>query len=390
MDTLRDVVVLGAGYAGLSCALRLRQRAPQLAITVVDASPVFVERIRLHQRAAGQPIPQLPLAALLEGTGVAFVHARATALDAAARRVDTDAGSLGYDRLVLATGSSSAYHVPGAREHALGIADLASAEAFAAGFAALREGDRVCVVGGGLTSLELVTELAATRPELGFTLVCAGALAQGWLAASAQRKLAARLEALRVQVQPHFAVARVERGQLVDDRGRTLPFALCAWTAGFGARAPGSLPRHQGTAARLRTDPCLRAITAPSIYVVGDAGQPEHDPGAPVPMSCRLALPAGIHAAENLAAEADGRAPSPWRIRDSLRCMSLGRDVGLVQLHRGDGALRNASLGGGAAAFVKERIVRFTTWFIRRERDGARRRTAALPRARRRAIVGAP
>ena len=47
------VVVVGAGYAGLLAAARLAGR-PGIAVTIVDPSPVFRERIRLHQWASGQ------------------------------------------------------------------------------------------------------------------------------------------------------------------------------------------------------------------------------------------------------------------------------------------------------------------------------------------------
>ena len=46
------IVIAGAGYAGLSCALRLARRAPAgTSITLVSATDRFIERIRLHQRA---------------------------------------------------------------------------------------------------------------------------------------------------------------------------------------------------------------------------------------------------------------------------------------------------------------------------------------------------
>ena len=47
----QHVVILGAGYAGQMAAARIAQRRPDVRLTVVDASPVFVERIRL--RASG-------------------------------------------------------------------------------------------------------------------------------------------------------------------------------------------------------------------------------------------------------------------------------------------------------------------------------------------------
>ncbi len=49
------VVILGGGYAGVVCANRLsRQARGRAEITLVNASARFVERIRLHERAAGR------------------------------------------------------------------------------------------------------------------------------------------------------------------------------------------------------------------------------------------------------------------------------------------------------------------------------------------------
>jgi len=52
------VIVLGAGYAGASAAGRLakRLRREDVAITLVNAEPDFVERVRMHQVAAGQTL----------------------------------------------------------------------------------------------------------------------------------------------------------------------------------------------------------------------------------------------------------------------------------------------------------------------------------------------
>ena len=73
--------MLGAGYAGLRCALRLAWRDPTAAITVVDARDTLCERVRLHQVAAGQTVPRRPLAELCRDAGIAFVHARAERID---------------------------------------------------------------------------------------------------------------------------------------------------------------------------------------------------------------------------------------------------------------------------------------------------------------------
>jgi len=55
------IVVIGAGYAGLLATVRLagKTRHNNVAITLVNASDVFVERLRLHQFAANQAIQPL-------------------------------------------------------------------------------------------------------------------------------------------------------------------------------------------------------------------------------------------------------------------------------------------------------------------------------------------
>ncbi|WP_431900995.1 NAD(P)/FAD-dependent oxidoreductase [Nonomuraea sp. bgisy101] len=121
------IVVLGAGYAGLAAAKRAagRLRGTDARVTLVNAADRFVERVRLHQLAAGQALADLPLATLLEGTGVELVIARVTGIDLPTRRVRLDAApyELSYDTLVYALGSGADLDgVPGVREHAFNVA----------------------------------------------------------------------------------------------------------------------------------------------------------------------------------------------------------------------------------------------------------------------------
>ncbi|GAA3125088.1 hypothetical protein GCM10020254_85470 [Streptomyces goshikiensis] len=77
------IVVLGAGYAGAYVAGTLARRLSpaDTEITVVNAEPDFVQRLRLHQLAAGQEIEAPQLADVFAGTGIRLRLARVTAVD---------------------------------------------------------------------------------------------------------------------------------------------------------------------------------------------------------------------------------------------------------------------------------------------------------------------
>src|SRR5438128_1486974 len=110
------IIIIGAGYAGMLAAVRLagRQRKAikrhELSITLVNAADVFVERVRLHQVAANQPVAARPIEAMLRGTGVAFAQGFVRTIDPAQQTITVEQGTnvqvLGYDRLLYALGST--------------------------------------------------------------------------------------------------------------------------------------------------------------------------------------------------------------------------------------------------------------------------------------------
>lgn len=118
-----EVLVLGAGYAGLSAAFQLAARSRKrgdLRVTPVNPYHAFTERLRLHMTATGQEAAEMSIPELLDGTGAVFVRGWVTTVDAGARtvRIDDDRG-LRYDTLVYGLGSiADTVTVPGVDEHA--------------------------------------------------------------------------------------------------------------------------------------------------------------------------------------------------------------------------------------------------------------------------------
>src|SRR5918994_4070237 len=120
-------VVIGGGYAGVMAANRLTQR-DDVAVTLINPRPAFVERIRLHQLVGGSHDAVVDYRDVL-AEGIGLVVDTVTRIDAAERSVTlATGGTVGYDYLIYAVGSGSADPgVPGAAKFAHPIATFEEA-----------------------------------------------------------------------------------------------------------------------------------------------------------------------------------------------------------------------------------------------------------------------
>lgn len=381
-----DVLVIGGGYAGVMAALRAARelQGSGQRVTLVSESAVLTERIRLHQRIAEGRETAVPLARWLGAAGVELRVARVKRIDAAAHEVvmceRASEVRLGYGVLVLAVGSRTDRDaVPGAREHA-SVLEPWTADALRARVVELAaRGGRVAVVGGGLTGIEIASELRAAHAGLEVTLLSRGALGEGSTAASSERYRAG-LERLGVVVREGHVLS-VESGALRLADGSAHGFDLCIWAAGMVAPA---LARESGlpidARGRVRTDAMLRALGVDDVIVAGDCAAPEGTLGSPVVGGCKSAMPLGVRAGENAAAIRLGRVPRAFGWRHPGYCTSVGRDDALIQLVDASAAGTRA-ITGWAATAIKETICRFTVWAIDLERAGLRYRWLPAPRS---------
>ena len=356
----QHVVVLGGGYAGTLAAIRLAGRGRgRIRVTLVSPHEVLVQRLRLHELATGRAIAQPALAKLVKRRPVELVRGTATAIDPARGRVevagDDDISEHGFDRLVIATGSVSHTGVPGVSEHAHTCADLAAATRLRDALAALPPGAAVAVGGGGLTGLEVVSEIAEARPDLRVRLVCSGELG-GWLVERARTHLAGTLARLGVEVVPHVRVSTVERDRMLLADGGEVPFDLAVWCGGF---VPSPLMRESGLATDDRdavlVDAEMRSCSHPHVLAVGDAAAPPPLPnGAAFRGTCQAGMPTGAHAADTIVAELRGLTPKPFDFGYVHQPISLGRRDALIQFVRRDDTPIDRMLTGRFGARYKD------------------------------------
>jgi NADH:ubiquinone reductase (H+-translocating) len=358
------IVVIGGGYAGTLAANHLRLRADVADITLVNPRPVFVERIRLHQLAAGTGTAAVDYGTLL-GNGIRLVVDSAERINAAARTIELTSGAvLDYDYLIYAIGSTGAIpaSVPGAADFAYSVAEFEHAELLRDVLSELRPDVPATVVGAGLTGIETASELAEQGRRV--SLVCGGALGPS-LSNPGRRSVAKWLRRLGVDVLETSVVAEVRADAVVLADGAVLPSAVTVWTAGFGV--PDLAARsglRTDALGRLLTDETLTSVDDPCIVAAGDAAAPSDHP---LRMSCQAAIPLGAQAANTVLSRIAGTPAAAINQAFTGQCVSVGRSYATVQFARPDDTPLNLFIGGRVAASIKEAVCKGTVWGIRRE-----------------------
>ncbi|MEV0990983.1 FAD-dependent oxidoreductase [Streptomyces sp. NPDC049949] len=358
-DTPHRVLVLGAGYAGMSAAVQLGARVGRrrdVQVTLVNAQELFTERLRLHMTATGQEVAGLSIPELLEGTGARFVRGWVTAVDADARtvRIDDDR-VLHYDTLVYGLGGvADLSAVPGAEEYAHTLNSVEDAEVLADRLARLGSGT-VVVGGSGLTGVESAAEIAERYPRLNVVLL--GRREPGAaMTPKAGAYLRAALDRLGVVVRSGVEAVKVLPDAVELAGGEIVPADAVLWTSGTRvsplAAAAGLAVDERG---RVVTDAALRSVSHPQVYAVGDAAAIRQGYGV-MHGTCQGGMPTGVHAAVSIVRALKGKQPRPFRFGYYHTPVSLGRGDAVVQFTRPDDSPRRIHLTGRVAARYKEAV----------------------------------
>ncbi len=362
-DSRHHVVIVGGGFAGLWAA-RALAKAP-VRITLIDRRNHHLFQPLLYQVAtAGLSAPDIaaPLRHILRRQANVEVRlAEVTRIDPTIRRLwFSDAESLDYDYLLLASGATHAYfghdewaaNAPGLktlddalylRRHLLVAFERAEAESDPAKRAAWLN---FAIVGGGPTGVELAGTLAEIArhtlknefrnidpTEARVRLIEAGPRVLASFPEDLSERARRQLQKLGVEVSTGVAVTAINRAgyQLGDD---FIPARTVVWAAGVAASPLArSLDVPLDRAGRVIVQPDLSVPGHPEIFVGGDLASVQSD-GRPVPGVAPAAKQMGRHIAAMIRARLAGRPATPFRYKDYGNLATIGRMAAVVHFGR--------------------------------------------------------
>jgi NADH dehydrogenase len=336
---------------------------------------------------------------------VRFLQALVTGIDLQSRRITTKGGAeIGFDYLVLATGSTNNYF--GNRE----LADSTLAVKTMGEALALRQHVLSCleraaqaeedeerrrwltfvIVGGGPTGVEYagaINELmrlvlGRDYPELHADharIVLVEGLDR-LLAAFPERlgRYAERTLVKRgVEVDTGVTVTAASATAVSLSNGKHVRTSTVVWSAGVrpvDPLDPSALERS--TTGRITADERLRVPGQPGVFAIGDAASVSWK-GSELAMLSPPAMQAGRHAAREIVADVRGKRPrKAFRYRDKGTMAVIGRNAAVAVL----GPLRLTGFLGFASWVVvhlyyivgfRNRIAIFTLWgwnYVRKDR----------------------
>lgn len=362
-DPRPHVVIVGGGFAGLWAA-RALAKAP-VRITLIDRRNHHLFQPLLYQVAtAGLSAPDIaaPLRHILRRQANVEVRlAEVTRIDPTIRRLwFSDAESLDYDYLLLASGATHAYfghdewaaNAPGLktlddalylRRHLLVAFERAEAESDPAKRAAWLN---FAIVGGGPTGVELAGTLAEIArhtlknefrnidpTEARVRLIEAGPRVLASFPEDLSERARRHLQKLGVEVSTGVAVTAINRAgyQLGDD---FIPARTVVWAAGVAASPLArSLDVPLDRAGRVIVQPDLSVPGHPEIFVGGDLASVQSD-GRQVPGVAPAAKQMGRHIAAMIRARLAGRPAAPFRYKDYGNLATIGRMAAVVHFGR--------------------------------------------------------
>lgn len=296
---------------------------------------------------------------------VRVLMAQVENVDVRKRCVQMDGSALGYDYLILATGTQTSYFghdewepmAPGLksmsdaleiRRRVFRAFEAAEMESDAAARAALLN---FVVVGGGPTGVEMAGALAEIarftlrRDFRQFDPTEADVYiidAQPRLLVSFPEKLARRaqrdLEKLGVHVVLNAMVSEIEPGAVVLP-DRRLEAGTIVWAAGVAA-TPLVSDEHIEIVSqrRILVDRYLRIPAYPEVFVAGDLGATPDGNDEFLPGLAPVAIQEGIAAAENILRQINGEKLATFHYKDRGSMATIGRNravavIGPLWLH---------------------------------------------------------
>ncbi|RTK76587.1 NAD(P)/FAD-dependent oxidoreductase [Enterococcus faecalis] len=365
--TKQNIVVVGAGYAGVSATKFLAKKFKKdtdVTITLIDRHSYHTMMTELHEVAGGRVEPeaiQYDLQRLFSRKkNVKLVTDTVTGIDKENKVVKTLAGSYPFDQLILGMGGEpNDFGTPGVKENGFTLwsfddavkirhhIEATVAKAAIEPDAEVRKAMLTFVVcGSGFTGIEMVGELIDWKDRLAkdakidpdeITLMVVEAMPTilNMLSRNDAAKAERYLEKKNVQLLLNSPIVEVAADHIKLKDGSEVPTHTLIWTAGVKATSDAAdFGLEVARGSRLVANEYMQAkgYEDKNIYIIGDLVYYEETPNTPTPQIVQAAEQTGHTAAANIVADIKGGEKHAFKGNYQGFMVSIGAKWGVANL----------------------------------------------------------
>jgi NADH:quinone reductase (non-electrogenic) len=359
------ILIVGAGFGGLAAAMQLGSERAE--VTVIDKRNYNLFQPLLYQVATAALSPAdiaVPIRSLVrDHANTRVLLDEVISIDRAARQVRTRSGAeLGYDVLIIATGSEDNYfgHEDW-RAFARGLKSIEDAQAIRRDVLLAYERaemepdnavrDRLLtfvLVGGGPTGVELAGALAElARAALARDFRRIDPKATRIILVEAGMKILAEfpdrlsdfarrsLERMGVEILVGSPIEHIDADGVVA-KGRRIEAATVIWCAGVKARPVahclGVPPVRSG---KIEVRPDLSLPDEPNVFIIGDVASCRDADGNSLPGLAAVAKQQGEYIGRLIRRRLGNKTASgPFRYRDRGTLATIGRHSAVAKFSK--------------------------------------------------------
>ena len=365
-SSLPRIVIIGGGFGGIALAKKLSKKEVQ--VVLLDKHNYHTFQPLLYQVSTGGLEPDsiaYPIRKVLQGyPNFYFRLAEVLQVDTGNKKLNTNIGDIGYDYLVVATGSETNFFGNrNIQENGMAMKTVPQSlnlrslilENFEQALLTddLHERDALMnfvIVGGGPTGVELAGALAEIKkgilpkdyPDLDtrraqINLVQGSDRILPAMSEIASSKAERFLEKLGVNVWKDVRVTDYDGKHVTTDQNLSFESATLVWAAGVqavcldGLNAKEILCRGN----RLKVNRFNQVEGFKEIFAVGDVAQMETEvyPDGH-PMMAQPAIQQGENLGQNLVRLLEGKPLKPFKYYDKGNMATVGRNKAVCDLPR--------------------------------------------------------
>ena len=397
---MKRVVIVGGGFAGVSCARRLATN-PHVHVTLIDKNNYQQFQPLLYQVATallGPGNAAFSLRSLLRGhANVDIKMAEVISADLATRTVETaDGKTYQGDFLILAAGAQANFFgTTGADTHAYPLYSLRDAELLRSRILMLLESVErepslinqgalnFVVVGAGPTGAEtagslrhliqtarkdLYNNLEWTKAQV--FLVDHGHTVLNAFSKKSQEYATQKLLRHGVIIRFGVAVKEVHAGHVLLSDGTKILTHTAIWAGGLKASSlSDALGIRVGSGGRIDVQPDFSVPGFPGVYALGDFANIAGTDGKPLPQLASVAQQAGYYCAKDITSAIAGKPRKSFHYFDKGIMAMIGRNAAVAEVgkwrHELTGPIAFAAwLGVHALLLIptRARIEAFLDW----------------------------